>query len=122
MLLPSTGLTCGTFCSNDGTFTSGIRMTVPEIVGGVQPSDELRDRDDRGVLRPVRAGDEREDRARLRAVHDGDGDPGSGVDARGHLEDAERLLPARGRGRAHGKRALVAVRRDGERQDEGSHG
>src|SRR5262245_50990732 len=29
MLVPSTGFTCATFCSNDGTFTSGTRITVP---------------------------------------------------------------------------------------------
>src|SRR6476659_5260913 len=30
MLFPSTGLTCGTFPSNEATLTSGTRITVPE--------------------------------------------------------------------------------------------
>src|SRR4051812_21693165 len=34
MLLPSTGFTCAIFCSNDGTLTSGTRMTVPLRVFG----------------------------------------------------------------------------------------
>src|SRR5262249_38612830 len=34
MFLPSTGLTCGTFCSNDGVFSSGTRMTVPDTSAG----------------------------------------------------------------------------------------
>ncbi len=34
MLLPSTGLTCGTFCSKDGVLTSGTRMTVPDTSAG----------------------------------------------------------------------------------------
>ena len=34
MLFPSTGLTCGTFCSNDATLTSGTRTTVPESAAG----------------------------------------------------------------------------------------
>src|SRR5262249_51763688 len=34
MLLPSTGLTCGTFCSKEGVLISGTRMTVPEISAG----------------------------------------------------------------------------------------
>src|SRR6202790_4637873 len=35
MLLPSTGFTCGTFCSNDAMFTKGTMMTVPEISAGL---------------------------------------------------------------------------------------
>ena len=35
MLLPSTGFTCGTFCSNDAMFTNGTTMTVPEISAGL---------------------------------------------------------------------------------------
>src|SRR5262245_24858800 len=34
MLLPSTGFTCATFCSKDGTLTSGTRITVPLMVFG----------------------------------------------------------------------------------------
>src|ERR1041385_3480581 len=34
MLLPSTGLTCGTFCSKDAMLTSGKMMTVPETCAG----------------------------------------------------------------------------------------
>jgi len=34
MLFPSTGFTCGTFCSNDGILTSGRMITVPEICAG----------------------------------------------------------------------------------------
>src|SRR6266511_2458816 len=34
MLLPSMGLTCGTFCSKEATLTSGTRTTVPESVAG----------------------------------------------------------------------------------------
>src|SRR3979411_373277 len=35
MLLPSTGFTCGTFCSNDAILTNGTMMTVPEISAGL---------------------------------------------------------------------------------------
>src|SRR6476661_8956964 len=34
MLFPSTGLTCGTFPSNEATLTSGTRITVPERMAG----------------------------------------------------------------------------------------
>src|SRR5581483_2944330 len=34
MLLLSTGLTCGTFCSNEARLTSGSRITVPETSAG----------------------------------------------------------------------------------------
>src|SRR5438445_619137 len=34
MLLLSTGLTCGTFCSNDWMLMSGTRMTVPVTCAG----------------------------------------------------------------------------------------
>src|SRR5580765_1236272 len=34
MLLPSTGFTCGTFCSNDAMLSSGTIMTVPETCAG----------------------------------------------------------------------------------------
>src|SRR6476620_7804593 len=34
MLFPSTGLTCGTFPSNEATLTSGTRITVPERTAG----------------------------------------------------------------------------------------
>ncbi len=34
MLLPSTGFTCGTFCSKDARLTSGTMTTVPEICAG----------------------------------------------------------------------------------------
>src|SRR5437773_3964198 len=34
MLLLSTGLTCGTTRSNDGTLTSGTRISVPESCAG----------------------------------------------------------------------------------------
>ncbi|MEP6913572.1 MAG: hypothetical protein ABI923_12505 [bacterium] len=35
MLFLSTGLTCGTFCSNDGMLISGTTITVPEISAGL---------------------------------------------------------------------------------------
>jgi hypothetical protein len=34
MLLLSVGLTCATFCSNDGTLINGTRITVPLTVFG----------------------------------------------------------------------------------------
>ena len=36
MLFLSTGLTCGTFCSNDGMLMSGTMITVPEISDGLR--------------------------------------------------------------------------------------
>ena len=59
--------------------------------------DQLLDRDDRRVLRAVRARDDREHRARLRAVHDHDRDVVAGVRAGRHLQHAIGFLTALGR-------------------------
>ena len=38
MLLLSVGLTCGVMRSNDGTFTSGTRISVPDTSAGLTSS------------------------------------------------------------------------------------
>ena len=123
MLLPSTGLTCATFCSKDGMLTSGTGSTVPEISAGSSCPISFSSRDDRRVLRAVGAGHDRQDRARPRAVHDGDRDVESPASTpAGTSIDAGRLLPARRGGRADGKRALVGAGRSGDDENEGDQG
>lgn len=53
MLLPSTGFTCGTFCSNDAMFTNGTMMTVPEI-SGIEFLYKLFERNDGRILGAMR--------------------------------------------------------------------
>ncbi len=99
MLLLSVGLTCGTIFSNDGMFTIGTRISVPDSPRGstvpISRSTAMID----AYSRAVRARHDGEHRPRLRAVKDDDGNVVARVDAGRHLQHADRFLPARrGRG------------------------
>ena len=82
----------------------------------VELFDQLLDRDDRGVLGAVRAGDQREHRTGLRPVDDGDRDVEPRVGAGGDREDSGRLLAPACGGGADGERRWL---REGGRAERG---
>ena len=90
MFLPSTGFRCGTTLANDGMLMSGTMMTVPESWLRIDARGcKASQRQDRGILRPVRA----RDLARARVLAARRGRRSTGIDSAASLPAATSMAP-----------------------------
>jgi hypothetical protein len=69
MLLPSTGFTCGTFCSNERDVHQGDDDDRPGNIRGIEFLYELFERNDGRILGAMRTGHQGESRPGLRAAN-----------------------------------------------------
>ena len=74
MFLLSVGLRCGVMRSNDGTLTSGSRMSVPDTSAGLTASISRSTATIDAYSLPCEPDDDGQHRTRARAVNDGDRD------------------------------------------------
>ena len=107
MLLPSTGFTCGTFCSNDAMFTRGTMMTVPEISAGLSSCISFSSAMMDAYSVPCRAGHQGESRPGHRAANYRNRDIRARVAPRRDFDESGNGLPGDCFRGSHSKRWLL---------------